>query len=110
MLNELSTLARSLEVRNIHTDSWHPDIKPFRKGAAIVVALDAESRIAYLTDMSKEQVAEIRNIAPDNQKSFPGFNFKSPIYKLDPSCDPGTFWALITDRSFHQKSTQARRV
>jgi hypothetical protein len=79
LLNELMVLSRSLAARGIGPQAWHPWIKTFRKGPAIVAELDERGELARISDLSAEEVARLRNIAPDNQKSFPGFNLNCPL-------------------------------
>jgi hypothetical protein len=79
LLNELLVLSRSLAARGIGPQEWHPWIKTFKKGPAIVAELDEQGELARISDISAEEVARLRNIAPDNQKSFPGFNLNCPL-------------------------------
>lgn len=79
MLNELSELHKSLQFHGIDIDSWHPWIKPLKKGESVLLRLDENAEVKELVVLSKEETGQLRNIAPDNQKSFPGFNLKCPI-------------------------------
>jgi hypothetical protein len=79
LLNELLVLSRSLAARGIGPQEWHPWIKAFKKGPAIVAELDEQGELARISDLSAEAVARLHNVAPDNQKSFPGFNLNCPL-------------------------------
>lgn len=79
MLNELATLSRSLQSRGIQTRAWHPWIKTFKKAEAIVAELDEEGELARVSMLSAEEVAALRNIAPDFHNSFPGLNLNCPV-------------------------------
>ena len=79
MLNELSTLNQSLAARGIQTQAWHPWIQPFKKGEAIVAELNESGDLARISLLSTDEVISLRNIAPDNQKAFPGFNLNCPV-------------------------------
>ena len=79
MLNELLVLSRSLAARGIVPQKWHSDIKTFKKGPAIAAELDERGLIARISYLSVEEVARLRNIAPDKQNSFPGFNLNCPL-------------------------------
>ncbi len=82
MLNELFALSRSLANRKLEAPEGHAWIKPFKKGEAIVAELDEAGTLARISVLSAEEVADLRNIAPDNQKSFPGFNLNCPVLAL----------------------------
>jgi hypothetical protein len=79
LLNELLVLSRSLAARGIGPQEWHSWIKTFKKGPAIIAELDERGELARISELSAEEVARLRNIAPDNQKSFPGFNLNCPL-------------------------------
>jgi hypothetical protein len=79
LLNELLVLSRSLAARGIVPEKWHSSIKTFRQGPAIVAELDKRGEIARVSDLSAEEVARLRNIAPDKHNSFPGFNLNCPL-------------------------------
>lgn len=90
MLNELSELSRSLSRHRIDAPRWHPWIKAFKKGDALIARLNDQGAIASVASISAQQLATLHNIAPDNHKSFPGFNLKCPILrtKVAPSSIP----------------------
>lgn len=95
LLNELSVLQRSLSSRRIETPAWHPWIQPFKKGEALVAELDANGEIAQVSLLNPEEVASLRNIAPDFHNSFPGFNLNCPVFALDGAVawnDPDQQW------------------
>ncbi len=48
----------------------------------MVAELNESGDIARVSFLSAEEVAGLRNIAPDNQKSFPGFNLNCPVLTL----------------------------
>lgn len=83
MLNELQALSSRLSLRGIKTDKWHPWIQPFKKGKALVAELDALGTLAGVSLLSAGEVARLRKIAPNNFKSFPGFNLKCPLLALE---------------------------
>src|SRR5208282_5403252 len=82
LLNELFALSSSLAKRELQVPTRHAWIKPFKKGEAIVAELDEAGTLARVSVLSAEEVASLRNIAPDNQKSFPGFNLNCPVLAL----------------------------
>jgi hypothetical protein len=95
LLNELFALSRSLVNRELKAPKGHAWIKAFKKGEAIVAELDAAGALARTSSLSAEEVARLRNIAPDNQKSFPGFNLNYPVLELpDPALwsQPEALW------------------
>jgi len=83
LLNELESLRASLAAQEIETVAWHPWLKGFKKGPALIAELDAEGELARVSLLQAEQVARLRNIAPDNHNSFPGFNLDCPLLKLE---------------------------
>lgn len=80
MLNELSALTESLAARGIETQAWHPWIQPFKKAEAIVAELDESGDIGRVSLLSVDEVAKLRNIAPDFHNSFPGLNLNCPLF------------------------------
>jgi hypothetical protein len=82
LLNELAALNDSLVSHGIQTQAWHTWIQPFKKGDAIVAELDEVGALARVSALTPDEVAGLRNIAPDNQKSFPGFNLICPVLAL----------------------------
>jgi hypothetical protein len=88
LLNELMVLGRSLAARGIKPQPQHISIKKFKKGPAIIAELDERGGLARVSHFSAEEVVRLRNIAPDNQKSFPGFNLNCPLLAVP----HGTAW------------------
>lgn len=88
MLNELAVLSRSLAERGIKPQPQHRWIKKFKKGPAIIAELDERGGLVRVSHLSAEEVVRLSNIAPDNQKSFPGFNFNCPLLTVP----DGTAW------------------
>ncbi len=82
MLNELEEVRRSLMSHGIETERWHRWIQPLRKGVLLLTELNDTGIPVRVIAMQKEQSVGLRNIQPDNQKSFPAFNLSSPIFRL----------------------------
>jgi hypothetical protein len=82
MLNELRVLSRSLVARGIQAPAWHPWIKPFKKGEALIASIDPKGEAAHASLLTPEEVRTLRNIAPDNHNSFPGFNLSCPLFTI----------------------------
>lgn len=87
MLNELEQLRRSLSANGIQATAWHPWIKPLAKYTTLLVSLNAQGEPATVGEMGRERLAKLRNIQPDNQKSFPAFNLNCPIFEAPPGMD-----------------------
>jgi hypothetical protein len=79
LLNELLELSRSLRAHGVEAESWHPWIKSFKKGDALVGRIDHRGALVHVSVIVAEEVARLRNVSPDNQKSFPGFNLDCPL-------------------------------
>ena len=45
----------------------------------MIVELDSQGSPVHVTSLSIDQAVELRNIKPDNQKSFPAFNLSCPL-------------------------------
>ena len=89
LLNELSSLSHSLAARGIQTQAWHPWIQTYKKGEAIVAELNESGDLARVSLLSADQVAGLRNIAPDFHNSFPGLNLNCPVLVLpDEAVEP----------------------
>ncbi len=82
MLNELQELHQALAEHGIQTEAWHPWIKPLAKYATFIVELDVRGCPLAVSSITRERASTLRNIQPDNQKSFPAFNLNSPLFKL----------------------------
>jgi hypothetical protein len=91
MLNELQQLRQSLSSRGIVTTAWHPWIKPLAKYPALLLEIDDQGIPAGVTSLPGERTATLRNIQPDNQKSFPAFNLNCPIFEVPIGGDLGLF-------------------
>lgn len=87
MLNELAELSRSLSSRGIHAPVWHPWIKSFKRGNALVAELDLFGALTRVALLSPDEVSQLQNIAKDNHNSFPGFNLNCPLLELKVSTD-----------------------
>lgn len=85
MLSELFTLQQSLSSRGIQAQAWHPWMQSFKKGEALVAELDPSGQVAAVSFLDAKQVEALRNIVPDNQKSFPGFNLNCPLLRVSDS-------------------------
>lgn len=81
MLNELLELSRSLRSHGVEAESWHPWIKPLKKGDALIARIDNRGAVTEVSVIGAQEVAALRNISPDNQNSFPGFNLRCPLLK-----------------------------
>ncbi len=81
MLNELQELRQSLAANGVQTEAWHPSIKPLAKYKTLLVELGQAGDPVAVSLMSRDRAAVLRNIQPDNQKSFPAFNLNSPLFK-----------------------------
>ena len=79
MLNELADLRRSLAEQGFQTLPWHSSLQPLRKGTAVIVELDSQGSPVHVTSLPIDHAVELRNIKPDNQKSFPAFNLSCPL-------------------------------
>jgi hypothetical protein len=78
-------------------EEWHPWIKKFRKGEAIVAELDEAAILSRVSTLSPEEVDRLRNIAPDNHNSFPGFNLNCPLLDVSDGAlwdQPDVLWEL----------------
>jgi len=96
LLNELASLSRSLESRGIQAQSWHPWIKTFKKAEAIVAELDEAGSLSRVSMLSAEEVAALRNIAPDFHNSFPGLNLNCPVLTVPDAAlwnQPEALWS-----------------
>jgi hypothetical protein len=96
MLNELQQLRHSLNANGIQTTAWHPSIKPLAKYPTLLVRLDNEGIPASVAFLPPDEAAKLRNIQPDNQKSFPAFNLNCPIFEAPAGLDLGSSSALET--------------
>jgi hypothetical protein len=97
LLNELVALSNSLVSRGIQTQAWHTWIQPFKKGEAIVAELDEVGALARISALTTEEVAGLRNIAPDFHNSFPGLNLNCPVLALSDTAlwnQPEALWEV----------------
>ena len=87
MLNELQQLRNSLKENGIQAAAWHPAIKPLAKYTTLLVRLNEQGIPASVGELSREQATRLRNIQPDNQNSFPGFNLNCPLFEAPAAMD-----------------------
>ncbi len=117
LLNELSALSQSLAACGIHTQAWHPWIKTYKKGEALVGELNQSGDLARVSLLSTDEVANLRNIAPDFHNSFPGLNLNCPLLEVPDATlwnQPEELWkaaALVTLESpLAYKTKDLRRL
>lgn len=97
MLNEISSLAYSLERKGLAVTSLDARLKPFKKGPAYILRLSPKGEVARVEFMQADRVAELRRISPQNEKSFPGFNLNHTVYVIDEEwfSKAATLWDLL---------------
>jgi len=85
MLNELMTLAESMEQAGITARRWHPILKPLPNASAqkpcyrIVVAENGD--VVEISTIDLELVPKLKKYEPSNGSSFPGLNI-CPLFRL----------------------------
>jgi hypothetical protein len=82
MLNELLELSLSLRSHGVEAERWHPWIKTFKKGDAVIGRIDSQGMVTGVSILGADEVAKLRNISSDNHNSFPGFNLHCPLLVL----------------------------
>jgi hypothetical protein len=100
LLNELVALSNSLASRGIQTQAWHTWIQPFKKGEAIVAELDEVGALARISALTTEEVAGLRNIAPDFHNSFPILTLNCPVLALSDTAlwnQPEALWEVALE-------------
>jgi hypothetical protein len=117
LLNELAALSKSLASHEIKTQAWHAWIQPLKKGDAIVAELDEAGALARISSLTTQEVAALRNIAPDFHNSFPGLNLNCPVLVLsDPTLwnAPAALWeaalAITLESSLAYEMKDLRRL
>lgn len=83
MLNELYTLAKSLE--RFNPPAYHPALKHNAKKQGFVIGIAKDGSVEFVEFRAKEKMAEAWRIeSSSNGISFPGFNLPSPIWMPSP--------------------------
>lgn len=84
MINELHSLAKTLDSKGISSDEWHREYKELRKVTAqspcIRIWLADDGSVCDLENITAEQANVLRRYG-NNQNSFPAFNISS-LYRL----------------------------
>src|SRR5947209_6305243 len=85
MLNELYTLAKSLE--RFNPPAYHPALKRNAKKQGFVIGIEKDGLVAFVEFRDKEKMGSAWRIEYANGYSFPGFNLPSPIWKPSAESD-----------------------
>ena len=84
MINELHSLAKTLDGKGIASNEWHREYKELPKVTAqspcIRIWLADDGSVCGLENITAEQASVLRKYG-NNQNSFPAFNI-SPLYRL----------------------------
>ncbi len=81
MINEIVSLNNSIKRCGLNVQSKHSWItKPARK-EGFIVGFDSGGQITAIEQCSSDRMAKMWKFSPDNQKSFPVINFKTPIWE-----------------------------
>jgi len=80
MLNEIYTLHKSLERCGIAPERIHPWVTDHKKEDGFIVGIDESGEVRRVEFHPKEKMATTWKLKPDNQKSFPVYNLKIPIW------------------------------
>ncbi len=108
MLNELMTLNLSLERCGFVVQKNHPWIETPARKEGFIVGINSDCQIETLEYCDKERMVELWKVAPDNMKSFPLFNFKSPIWK--PRISPTDIRKLLEDKDVKQRCNKMKEA
>ena len=83
MLDELRVLAETLEKVGISGESLHRNYKPCRRANTYVVKLLPDGNASDICQLAGEYGIRLRRWAPDNFRSFPGFNMTTLLVTTD---------------------------
>lgn len=103
MLNELYTLAKSLE--RFNPPAYHPALKRNAKKQGFVIGIEKDGSVAFVEFRDKEKMGSAWRIeSSSNGVSFPGFNLPSPIWKPSPETNESVERLLaLSDNNVEEK-------
>lgn len=85
MINELMTLANSMESAGIMAQRWHPILKPLPNASeqkpCYRIVLSEEGNVVEINTIDLELVPKLKKFEPSNGSSFPGLNI-CPLFRL----------------------------
>ena len=85
MINELMTLANSMEQAGITVQQWHPILKPLpnasKQKPCYRVVLSEDGAVVEISTIDLELVPKLKKYEPSNGSSFPGLNI-CPLFRL----------------------------
>ncbi|MDI6790125.1 MAG: hypothetical protein QME44_05490 [Thermodesulfobacteriota bacterium] len=81
MINEIVLLNNSIKRCGLKVQSKHPWITEPTRKEGFIVGFNSSGQIGAIEQCSSDRMAKMWKISPDNQKSFPVINFKTPIWK-----------------------------
>ncbi len=85
MINELMTLANSMEQAGITAQQWHPILKPLpnasKQKPCFRVVLSDKGDIVEISTIDLKLVPKLKKYEPSNGSSFPGLNI-CPLFRL----------------------------
>lgn len=105
MLNELHEVGRALADADIGVTVQHPDLS-FATRATLRVQLDEEGKVKEIGPLNVEEAKKLWTIRDGNHNSFPYWQFKKPLLRIDPNdrhleivrdrrADEGARWAAL---------------
>lgn len=85
MLNELCTLADSLQAAGIYPKEWHPLLKQLPNASknkpCIKILINENCEVVNLLIVAEDLVPQLKKWEPNNGNSFPAFNIQ-PLYRI----------------------------
>ncbi len=81
MINEIVSLNNSIKLCKLNVQNKHPWITEPARKEGFIVGFDSDGQIAAIEQCSSDRMAKMWKFSPDNQKSFPVINFKTPIWE-----------------------------
>jgi hypothetical protein len=104
LLNELHEIGRALADAGIGVTAQHPDLSLATR-ATLRVQLDEEGRAVEIGPLDVEQAKKLWTIRDGNHNSFPYWQFKKPLFRIDPDdrleivrdrrADEGARWTAL---------------
>jgi len=81
MLNEVLTLNKSLNRCGVQIPTIHRWLQEHKRQEGFIVGISSDGQIVAIEYCASDRMAKIWKVMPDNQKSFPVINLKTPIWK-----------------------------
>ncbi len=110
MLNELSTLVRSLKGFNLTVDPSHPWVKRLGRADLLIIGIDAFGLVSSVEYMNKQTAVTLFQMQKSFHTNFPKVNWTSPVWQLSQESPATHEWLACAAKEVRQRVALLRKA